>query len=75
VERAERLRALVAELRFADKGSSERVTISIGVAEYPRDGAEMMTLVANADRALFAAKAQGKNCVIAFDADVTGSPG
>ncbi len=71
VERAERLRALVAELRFASKGIAERITISIGVAEYPRDGAEMMTLVANADKALFTAKAQGKNCVVAFDSDMT----
>lgn len=75
VERAERLRTLVSELRFADKGIAERVTISIGIAEYPRDGAEMMPLVANADRALFAAKAQGKNRVVAFDSDMTESPG
>ncbi len=74
VERAERLRALVAEMRFADKGAAERVTISIGVAEYPRDGTEMMTLVANADKALFVAKARGKNCVVPFDADMAGSP-
>ena len=67
VERAERLRTIVAELRLTDKGVKERVTISIGVAEYPSDGTQMMALVANADRALFVAKSAGKNRVVAFD--------
>lgn len=74
VERAERLRTLVSELRFADKGIADHVTISIGVAVYPADGSEMMQLVANADKALFAAKAKGKNCVVAFDPEIDGAP-
>jgi diguanylate cyclase (GGDEF)-like protein len=69
-ERAERLRALVSELRFADKGIAERVTISIGIASYPGDGTEMMQLLANADRALYFAKAQGKNRVVVYDSDM-----
>jgi len=69
-ERADRLRTLVSEMRFADKGIADRVTISIGIASYPGDGAEMMQIVANADRALFFAKAQGKNRVVVFDSDM-----
>jgi diguanylate cyclase (GGDEF)-like protein len=74
-ERAERLRTLVSEVRFADKGIAERVTISIGIASYPGDGTEMMQLLANADRALFFAKAQGKNRVVVFDPDTMETPG
>ncbi|UCD57207.1 MAG: GGDEF domain-containing protein [Candidatus Hydrogenedentota bacterium] len=71
LEKAERLRKLVADLRFAEKRIQERVTISIGVAEYPTDASEMPTLVANADRALYAAKSAGKNLVIAYDPSMT----
>jgi len=73
--RAERLRMLVSELRFADKGIADRVTISIGIASYPGDGTEMMQLLANADRALFFAKAQGKNQAVVYDSDTMGAPG
>ena len=74
IERAERLRTLVSEVRFADKGIAERVTISIGIASYPGDGTEMMQLLANADRALYFAKAQGKNRVIVYESDTMEAP-
>ncbi len=38
-------------------------TISLGVACYPDDGRDYDSLVANADRALYASKRQGKNTV------------
>ena len=40
-----------------------RPTISIGVASFPRDGTDLVQLVAAADAALYRAKAAGKNCV------------
>lgn len=45
------------------------VTISIGVAEAPRDGANPLTVVAAADAALYRAKAAGRDRVV-----VTGAP-
>jgi len=75
VHRAERLRTIVSELRFADKGFKERITISVGVAEFPTDAVEMMPLVANADKALFMAKSAGKNCVVPYDPDMTETAG
>ena len=57
---AERLRASVAE---CDKCAG--ATISLGVACYPVDGRDYDGLVANADRALYAAKQAGRNRVMA----------
>jgi diguanylate cyclase (GGDEF)-like protein len=70
-EKAEHFRNIVADLRFSDKGIGEFVTISIGVAEYPTDASDMMSLMANADKALYTAKAQGKNCVVAYEFSMT----
>lgn len=55
---AERLRKAVA----GDERSSG-ATISLGVACYPEDGRDYDSLVANADRALYASKHRGKNVV------------
>ena len=67
LEKAERVRSLVDKFQFSEKKITEPVTISIGVAEFPSDALEMMPLVANADKALYVAKAAGKNCVIPYD--------
>jgi diguanylate cyclase (GGDEF)-like protein len=39
-----------------------RITLSVGVALYPRDGENSTTLLKHADDALYLAKKQGKNC-------------
>ena len=56
---AEKLRASVAGHGFS---TSERVTASFGVAEL-RLGEDPASLLARADRALYEAKAAGRNCV------------
>jgi diguanylate cyclase (GGDEF)-like protein len=43
--------------------SMESVTVSVGVASYPRDEDDADMLVARADDLLYQAKAAGKNCV------------
>ncbi|RJP22628.1 MAG: GGDEF domain-containing protein [Candidatus Abyssobacteria bacterium SURF_5] len=72
-ETAERLRMRVDDFRFPEKEIQQRVTISIGIAEYPSDALEMMPLVANADKALYVAKGRGKNCVVAYDPSMADS--
>ncbi len=47
-------------------GSETRVTFSMGAAIYPVDGSEVETLFSHADRAMFFAKAQGRNQVCFF---------
>jgi diguanylate cyclase (GGDEF)-like protein len=41
----------------------EPITVSVGVACYPLDGADVDTLVSKADDLLYQAKSAGKNCV------------
>lgn len=43
-------------------GSPVRITLSVGVSLYPQDGREAATLLEHADRAMYQAKAQGRNC-------------
>jgi diguanylate cyclase (GGDEF)-like protein len=63
---AEKIRTAVAETAFVLHGSPEplQVTISIGVAEFAGDRKRFFHA---ADRALYRAKAAGKNCVMAAE--------
>jgi diguanylate cyclase (GGDEF)-like protein/putative nucleotidyltransferase with HDIG domain len=65
-EIADRIRRAVAARSFDVETSSEpiRATISMGVAAYPRDGADMNELVHQADLAVYRAKLQGRNRVL-----------
>ncbi|KZK74500.1 MAG: diguanylate cyclase [Pelodictyon luteolum] len=47
---------------------SGQLTVSIGIATFPDDASDWYTLINNADRALYEAKAQGRNSVVTFSA-------
>ncbi len=54
---------------FTIEGSAVRVTASIGVGLYPADGADAETLIKAADRAMYRAKARGRNRFAVAGAD------
>jgi diguanylate cyclase (GGDEF)-like protein len=56
---AESLRAVTERFKFLDEGT--QLTVSVGVATFPEDGQDPVTLVRAADRALYQAKAAGRN--------------
>lgn len=61
------IRALIATRKLVKRGSGDRlgqITISAGVAEY-RTGEALSAFVQRADKALYAAKRQGRNQVVA----------
>jgi diguanylate cyclase (GGDEF)-like protein len=60
LEVAERIRARVADEEFP----GERVTISVGVAEFPEHGHTAEAVIASADDALYQAKREGRNRVV-----------
>ncbi|MCC6751658.1 MAG: diguanylate cyclase [Deltaproteobacteria bacterium] len=55
---------LSAEHFFAPDGTTFSVTFSAGVAQFPADGADLSSLYAVADRALYAAKDAGRARVV-----------
>lgn len=60
---AEQLRASIEGYSFEFDGKPISVTISQGLSEFPGHGRTIESLIATADRALYAAKAAGRNCV------------
>ncbi|MBC7223070.1 MAG: sensor domain-containing diguanylate cyclase, partial [Anaerolineae bacterium] len=61
---AERIRRAVESYPFASEEGSIRVTVSVGVASHPPIG-DRNALIRAADEALYTAKRQGKNRVVA----------
>jgi diguanylate cyclase (GGDEF)-like protein/PAS domain S-box-containing protein len=68
-ELAERLLACTTEVIELD-GPRLRFGLSIGVAIYPDDGRDAKTLLANADAALYRAKAEGRGSIRFFASDM-----
>ncbi len=65
---AEKIRATIEARELDHQGAVFKVTISQGLAEWPAHGETAEALIAAADRALYAAKAAGRNRVVRCDA-------
>ena len=63
---AERIRKTAEGRVIKAYDNTLRITLSIGVAIFPSDGALMEELIDKADWALYRAKSQGRNCVVLF---------
>jgi diguanylate cyclase (GGDEF)-like protein len=59
-EVAERIRARVESQEFAGR----KITLSIGIAEFPENGQTADEVISSADEALYAAKRKGRNRVV-----------
>jgi len=70
---AERIRAAMERREIATVDLALHVTMSFGVAAFPGHGDTFADVVRMADQALYAAKAGGRNRVMAFDAGAAGS--
>ena len=55
---------VAAQVMHGDDGQQFTVTLSMGIAEYPRDGEERRLLIERADQALYRCKEGGRNRVI-----------
>jgi len=63
---AERIRQVIGSTKFLEsQGIEARVSASIGIAAYPESAEEVRALITGADRAMYQAKALGKNRVVA----------
>lgn len=64
---ADRIRQTVADTVFEPDGECLRATISIGMAEAEFTDGDVDHTIERADRALYAAKSGGRNCVQSFE--------
>jgi len=70
VEVAERIRARLAKEGFANG----RITLSAGVAQFPKDGETPETILSSADAALYRAKGEGRDRVVLADGPTQARP-
>ncbi len=66
---AERIQSVISTLQVRDRNNTHQVTVSIGIALFPDHGQDSQELLANADTALFQAKAQGLGHLHCFTLD------
>lgn len=66
-EKAEKLRKGISSLIVCDGEFSASVTVSLGVSSFPKFADTEDLLLKSADIALYKAKNQGKNCVVAAE--------
>jgi len=66
---AERIRSNVQSFVFEKDGIRERMTISIGMAEYPTDGADVPALISASDMAMYHSKRLGGNKITLYKTD------
>jgi len=66
-EMAENIRKSVERHVFVVGKDSTRVTVSVGVAVFPRDAGTGLELVAKSDKAMYAAKEGGRNRVVVYE--------
>jgi diguanylate cyclase (GGDEF)-like protein len=62
----DRMRQEVAKLELQSDKGPFKVTMSVGVASFPADGADRAQLIEHADHALYYAKESGRNRVVTY---------
>ena len=64
---AQRIRHSIADFKFSEGNIEARITVSIGMSEYPKDGQDLRSVIQCADEAMYQVKRQGGNGVISYD--------
>jgi diguanylate cyclase (GGDEF)-like protein len=64
---AERIRKAISAAPLSLAGRSIACSVSVGVSCFPEDGRSLDALAARADRALYEAKKNGRNCVVRYE--------
>jgi diguanylate cyclase (GGDEF)-like protein len=65
-DRAEKMRERIARRFIVYKNKKVNISVSIGIAIFPRHGSSGEVLLQKADQALYRAKQMGKNCTVVY---------
>ena len=63
---AERIKNSIADHLFKSDGAECRLTVSIGMSEYPTDGRNLREIIQRADQAMYYVKGRGGNSVASY---------
>ena len=66
LNRLRRWRVTLEESRVVVDGHEISVTMSVGVASFNQDGVNFEEVLGAADKAMYLAKARGRNCTVLF---------
>lgn len=66
ISTAERIRSNIQSFIFEKDGIKEKITVSIGMSEYPTDGVDSQTIISAADIAMYQSKRVGGNKVTMY---------
>jgi diguanylate cyclase (GGDEF)-like protein len=66
LERAEKLRESIAKHHIVYKNEKVGISVSIGIAMFPKHSSSGEMLLQKADQALYRAKQMGKNCTVVY---------
>ena len=67
IKTGERIRSNVENFIFKQDGTEINITISIGIASFPKDGEDYKEIISNADEAMYDSKQAGKNQVTIYE--------
>ncbi len=70
----DRILEAIRSTRYGETGDRFRATVSIGIAARTDEMRDMESLIARADKVLYAAKSEGRDRVMAARGDVEGAP-
>jgi diguanylate cyclase (GGDEF)-like protein len=65
-ERAEQWRKSLTKLKIGNDGTEFNISFSAGIAAFPVNGKNIEEVMQAADKALYQAKALGRNCVVVY---------
>jgi len=63
---AERIRTAIASMNFTPNGEPIETTVSVGLATFPEDSADVEELMSRADQAMYTSKKSGRNRVTVY---------
>lgn len=63
---AEKIRKTIKKKNYSYRGNKVSVTLSLGIASYPKNSKTKEDIISKADQSLYRAKSSGRNCTVLY---------